>query len=497
MTKDAVILELKEEISLLKKRVQERDQLLKTQEELIRYLKLLKFGSKSEQVDPNQLQLLEALQQEVSKPKPGVEPPKPKTQREPSQPRPRVEFPESLERREVIVPVSLEPCTCCGESTRVIGYEVSEALDCEPVRYFVKVTKREKAACSKCSGHGVRTAPAPARILPQSRFSDDFILEVLIRKFRYHFPLNRQSLLFKSEHNLRISRGVLSGQVRQVGGHLLGIFRYMRLEVLAEDYLQADETPLPVQSDRKKGSNHQAYLFEYGRPGGTVVYHFRMSRSREGPREFLQGFKGVLQTDGYEGYNDIPGTVRAGCLAHLRRKFVEAWKLGDKSPENQEIIQTIRELYRIERQCKGLDPVSRLEQRKLHSTPLWEQLRELIVRTRQQVLPKSQMGKACDYALRQWERIGKFLEHGQVEIDNNLCEQSMRPIALGRKNWLHIGSEEMGPRTAAILSVVESCRRLGIDLQTYLKDVLVGLSERPASDLPHLTPQAWLKARSA
>ena len=193
-----------------------------------------------------------------------------------------------------------------------------------------------------------------------------------------------------------------------------------------------------------------------------MVFDFQMGRSREGPKKFLGNFAGVLQSDGYAAYNHIggPGIVFAGCWAHARRGFVEALKLAPEDLRAKEIVAEIGRLYAVEQEAResGLTPAQRLQERLEHSAPALASLKEMLVETRQAVLPQSALGKACDYALGQWPRLTVYAGHGAVEIDQNWCENAMRPIALGRKNWLHIGSEEAGPRVAAIASVIETCR---------------------------------------
>ena len=220
---------------------------------------------------------------------------------------------------------------------------------------------------------------------------------------------------------------------------------------------------------------------------------------RDGPRNFLHGFRGRLQCDGYAGDNEFDDEAiqRIACLAHIRRKFCDAQKVAPEDPRPLSILGPIKDLYRIEKQAReqGLDAEARRQLRQARSAPIMAQLKERILQERQAVLPASAMGKACDYARGQWNRMERYLEHGEVEIDNNHCENGIRPVALGRKNWLHIGSEEAGAKIAPILSRLETCRRLGIKAREYLLDVLPGLSERDQSEVPALTPTQWLKRR--
>jgi hypothetical protein len=284
-----------------------------------------------------------------------------------------------------------------------------------------------------------------------------------------------------------------------VGDLFRGIVAAMRQELVQGDYIQADETTVPVQTSEKTGKNHQGYLWEYSRPGRNVIFDFQMGRSREGPRKMVEGFGGTLQCDGYSAYDKIGGEGMrfAGCWAHVRRGFVDAVKAAGNDPVALAIVVKINALYRVEREARvqKLTAEERLKLRKEKSHPLMAPLKEAILDAQKKATPASTLGKACTYALNQWDRAQIYLDNGVVEIDQNLCENAIRPVALGRKNWLHVGSETAGPRVAAILSIVETCRRLNIDLHQYLLDILPGLTERPASVLKSLTPLAWKAAQ--
>jgi transposase len=364
----------------------------------------------------------------------------------------------------------------------------------------VLVTKREKRACKACEEQGVQTALLPARIIPKGLVSDRVIIDAVINKYCNFLPLYRQSVILQRETGLEISRATLCGWVMTVGELLRPICGAMRLELLGSDYLQADETPVDVQSERTEGKNHQAYLWEYGQPGATVVFDFRLDRSATGPEQFLAGFAGLLQTDGYAGYGPVgaPGLVHVGCWAHVRRYFYEAVQLNGQDVVAIGIVVEINKLFEIEAELKtlGLEGPQRLAVRQERSAPIVDGLKTRIEATAQTTLPRSALGKACKYALARWTALSRFLIYGQLELSTNLAENAIRPIALGRKNWLHIGSERAGPKVAAILSVVESCRRLSLSVREYLSEILPGLADYPVKRVGELTPAAW-KARRA
>lgn len=486
--------------------------------EMLRLLRVKMYGAKSDKLSDDQFDFMdqepgvhrgevaseaELSEEEKQALKEILQAPETQPERQRKPHRGRVELPTHLPREETIIACAPEQCRCgqCGGEKIVIGFEESEELDYHPAIAFVRVIKREKRACKHCEEMGVSTAAASAKILAKSKASDRLIVSVLIWKYLEHLPLYRTAVRFQREYGVELNRNVLCDWMMAVGDLAQGIVGPMRAELLGGEYIQADETPVPVQSSEKTGKNHRAYLWEYSCPCGNVIFDFQMGRSREGPRRMLAGFTGRLQCDGFGAYYKIggEGMCVAGCWAHVRRGFVDAVKAAGKDPVALAIVARINALYRVEREARKqkLSAAERRQLRQEQSLPMMAPLKEAILEAQQLASPSSALGKACRYALNQWDRLQVYLEYGIVEIDQNLCENAIRPVALGRKNWLHIGSEQAGPRVAAIISIVETCRRLKIDVREYLLDVLPGLSERPASDLSKLTPAAWLAARSA
>ena len=414
----------------------------------------------------------------------------------------RQQLPAELPRKEQIIACSAQQCVCgnCGRETVVIGYEQSEQLDVEAAKYFVRVIKREKRACKSCEEQGVQCAPLPVRIIEKGLASDRVVIDTVVSKYADHVPLYRQSVILEREAGLEISRATLDGWVMRVGELLRPISRAMALELLGGNYVQADETPVGVQSDRVQGKNHLAYLWQYSRPGAAVVFDFRLGREREGPKRFLGNFEGILQTDGYAAYDHVggPGMVHAGCWAHARRKFFQALELNPKDQSAIGIVAQIDELFKVDRRAReqGLTPEARHAFRLVNSQPLLEEIRSRIEAARAAALPKSLLAKAANYTLSLWPRLNLFLQYPELELSNNWAENAIRPLALGRKNWIHIGSEEAGPRVAAIVSIIETCRRLSIPVRDYLGSVLPGLADFPINRIGELTPGAWA-ARSS
>jgi transposase len=467
-------------------------------EERLRLQRIAKYGPGSEKLTNEQLELLE-LEPGVSNREVAAEsereplPSAPKRRRHPG----RQTLSPDLPRVERMIACTAEQCVCgnCGGETTVIGYEQSEQLDVEPAKYFVLVTKREKRACKQCEEGGVVAAPLPRRIIEKSLVSDRVIVDTVVRKYADHSPLYRQSVIMNRDASIDVSRATLDGWVMRVGELLTPIVEVMRRELIGGHYIQADETPVQVQMHEGRGRNHQAYLWQYGSPGGAVVFDFRLGRGREGPKQFLKQFEGILQTDGYAVYDQVGGArvVRAACWAHSRRKFVEAVRLNPGDAMATRTVALIDELFAVDAEARveNMDHAARHELRQQKALALLDRIRQHVESCKREALPASALGKACHYTLALWTKLTRFLEHPELELSNNLAENSMRPIAVGRRNWIHVGSAQAGPKVAAILSIVETCRRLKIPVRQYLSSVLPGLANLSVQRLAELTPMAW------
>ena len=474
-------------------------------EERLRLARIAKYGPGSEKLSSLQLELLEH-EPGVSNVEVAAEseretlPGSSQDVKKKRRPHPgRQTLPADLPRVEKIVACTPEQCRCgsCGAETKVIGYEVSEVLDVKPAEYFVHVIKREKRACSKCEEQGVATAPIAARIIDKSLVSDGIIIDTIICKYGNHSPLYRQSAILLRDAGIDISRATMCGWIMTVGEMLAPVVGAMRNQLLAGDYIQADETTVDVQTHDRRGKNHQAYLWQYGSPGSSVVFDFRMGRGREGPARFLDKFEGILQTDGYVAYESGvggPKMVHAACWSHARRGFVDAIKVNKLDVASIGIVELMDKLFAIDAGAREekMDHAARHALRQKEGPPLLEKIHAQILELSKNVLPKSAAGEACGYTIKLWKKLSCFLEHPELELSNNLAENSMRGIALGRKNWTHIASRQAGPRVAAILSVLESCRRLKIPVREYLNEILPGLANRSIQQLDDLTPAAWI-----
>jgi transposase len=476
-------------------------------EEKLRLQRIAKYGPGSEKLSSLQLELLEQ--------EPGVSnaevtaeserdalpsaPEKKKRRKHPG----RQTLPADLPHVERVIACTPEQCSCgsCGAETKVIGYEVSEVLDVKPAEYFVQVTKREKRVCKTCEEQGVAMAPLPVRIIAKSLVSDRIIIDTIVGKYADHNPLYRQSVIFLRDAGIDISRATMCGWVMTVGEMLAPVVGAMRRELLAGSYIQADETTVDVQMHDRRGKNHQGYLWQYGTPGGATIFDFRMGRGREGPASILDKFEGILQTDGFVSYVSGvggPKMVHAACWSHSRRPFVDAIKLNRLDADSIRIVELMDKLFAIDARARDekMDHSARHALRLQEAPLLLDKIHAQILALSKKVLPKSAAGEACTYTIKLWKKLTCFLEYPELELSNNIAENSMRGVALGRKNWIHIGSQQAGPRVAAILSVVESCRRLRIPVRDYLNDILPGLANRSIQEVPDITPAKWAARHS-
>ena len=491
-------------IAQLKSKLQYAELRIRVLEERLRLMRIEKYGPGGEKLSQAQLELFE-LEPVVSEMIEQVEsehaPVHRSTKKSGKHPG-RQELPANLPRVERILPCTPDQRLCkrCGRETVVIGYEESSQLDVEPAKYFVLVTKREKRACRSCEELGVVSAPLLPRIIEKCLASDRIVIDTVVSKYCNHTPLHRQSVILERDLGLAVSRATLDGWVLKVGELLIPMVAAMRRELISGTYIQADETPVNVQMREGRGKNHQAYLWQYSRPRGSVVFDFRLGRGRDGPKRFLGQFEGILQTDAYAAYDQIGGTrmVHAACWSHARRQFFEAVQLNPRDPVATQIVAQMDELFAVDAEArrKALGIAERHVRRQDRAKPLLDGIRGRIEAAQSMALPSSALSKACHYALGLWKKLTRFLEYPELELSTNLAENSMRPVALGRKNWLHIGSPQAGPKVASILSVVESCRRLRISVRDYLAAVLPGLADRLIQRLSDLTPAAWVARHS-
>jgi transposase len=451
------------------------------------------FGKKSERVDARQLQLaLEQLANEpgaVTEPMEmdaGDTPVRGHTRRHPSGRRP---LPAHLPRQrvEIDVPEHDKQCACGHAKTR-IGESVAEKLEYHPASFIVIETVRAKYACRRCHD-GVIEAPAPPQAIEKALAGEGLLAHIVVSKYVDHLPLYRLEQIFARE-KIDLSRTTLCDWVAAVATALAPIGEQLRREIVATDYLQTDDTSITVLDER--GGSYKGRLWTYLDPiGRQVAFDATPTHERDGPERFLADFCGKLQADAYRGYDALYASgrvVEIGCMAHARRRFVEAF-MSDTTPAR--MIALIQQLYDVEGAAAELTSEARRTWRQEHSVPLLAQIDAERARLAAIVLPKSPVGDGLRYLANQWDALQRFVDDGRLAIDNNRAENQLRIVALGRKNWLFAGSFEGARRAALLYSLVQSCKLAQVPPFIYLKDVLLRVATHPQRLIHQLTPKGW------
>lgn len=473
---------------------------VKTENQLLRqkleyFIKRYFGGTKNESLDPKQLELLLAGLEALNAPTPAAEKPGAPVRASVAARPVRQALPAHLETERVVLEpeeVQQQP-----DGWRKLGEEVTEELDWKPAQFIRRLYIRPKYA----NADRIVIAPLPARLIEKGLPGAGLLTHVLVSKYEDHLPLYRQEKIYRERHGVNLTRQTMSGWVEAAADWLGPIYREMKAGLVAQDYLQADETPIRYLDPDVKGKSQSGWLWTYSAPQGDVVFEWQISRSRAGPREFLKSFRGQLQTDGYSVYESLSRErgeelTLIGCWAHARRGLHEA--LGE-SRSAAWLIGQIGQLYAVEKHLREqkAGPQLRAALRAWQSRPVLQRLRRALEIARRRVLPKSRLGQAIDYTLGRWEALTRYAADGRLEIDNNQCENAIRPTAVGKKNFLFIGHPDAGQRSAVIYSVLGSCRRHGINPAEYLQAVFERLPKAKTSEVKALTPAAWAQARRA
>jgi len=554
---DAVVLKrmLEELLVAFRARCQESDQLQARLDQVLRRL----YGPRSERGDPNQLLLFAEPPVEVAVTPPAsaaADTPK-KRRHEHGRQRP----PAHLQRvrRVHALPEVERLCPCCGVARQVIGEEVSEQYDCVPQTLRVIQHVRLKYACSGCEQRRRQqrpqlpadtpdavnstlptaatpvvaataavasaatvatptavavavatlvTAPLPCEGVPRCLAAPGLLAQVIVSKFGDHLPLYRLEQIF-SRQGVPLSRSTLCDWLKRAADLLKPLCDLMAQEVLRSLVVQSDDTPVPVQ-DGSRDHTRQGRLWVYSGDvtHAYLVYQYSPNREQDWPLAFLANYRGFFQADAYTGYDKLFASgqvVELGCWAHARRKFFEAQKTD---PERATyVLGVIRQLYVIEKKAReesarlGLPLAEswalRQRWRQEQSVPLLTTLCQWLEKERPNVLPKSPIGEAFTYALNQWQALQRYTTQGFLEIDNNAAERALRAVAIGRKNYLSFGSDVGGQTAATLYTLVQTCKRLGIEPWRYLRDVLERMPTCPAESLAELLPDRWAAAQRA
>ena len=456
-------------------------------------LKRWKFAARSEQLHGMQRHLfdeaidadLEAIAAELATLQSPAQGQAPKVQPK------RSPLPAHLPRVEVRHEPEQTVCHC-GCALKRIGEDVSEKLDYTPGVVHVERHIRGKWACAQCQT--LIQAPVPAEVIDKGIATAGLLAQVLVAKYADHQPLYRQEGIFERA-GVAIPRSTLAQWVGVCGVRLQPLVDALRTTLLQRSVLHADETPVAMLKPGK-GMTHRAYIWSYSSTQfdslHAVVYDFADSRAAAHPKAFLDGWSGKLVCDDYAGYKGLfaAGVTEVGCLAHARRKFHDLWA-NHQSTLAEEALKLFGALYDVEREARDLSAEERRQVRHLQSRPIADRLREWLLLQRQKATDGTAIAKAIDYSLGRWDALMRFLDDSALPIDNNWIENRIRPIALGRSNWLFAGSLRAGKRAAAVMSLIQSARLNGHDPYRYLKDVLVRLPTQPASRIGELLPHNW------
>ena len=471
-------------------------------EQLIRRV----YGKRSEKIDPNQMMfdnfIMESLEQPQSEtttetlPEQKVKRKKPRTvkRKHPG----RIPIPEHLERVEIVLDVPEEEKVCpeTGKPLKKIGEEVSEKLEYKPGKLIVNVYKRPKYASpdSMVSGEvGVVTAPMPDHPIEKCKADVGLIAHIIVSKFADHLPLYRQDGIFERER-VTIPRSSQTSWMLQTYEAISPLENALKEAVLESDILFTDDSIIPLQIKGngrvKKG---RLWVYVRGGPGPPLcTFDFSRDRSKKRPIGFLGNYHGYIHADAYSGYDELfrkNGVIEVACWVHARRKFDEA--TSSRPQEATEIIARIAQLYKLETSLRELEPEDRASQRQQHAKPVIDGIFARLDELKKSILPTEPLMKAITYALNQKEALYRYLENGQLKPDNNTAENAIRPLALGRKNWMFAGSDRGAKATALFLGLIQSCKACDVNPWEYFNDILRRIMSHPVSRLRELLPDQW------
>ncbi len=486
----AALLQARHEMAALSATVdQQRGTISKQEKTIVELLAALR-GKRRERVDPDQLLLfdvgeLESLVEEQAR--------EPAPQRK-RRPHGRRLLPDNLPREEVLheLPEAQRLCPHDGQPMQPIRYEISQQLDYEPAKLKVIVHKRAVYACpTKHDAATLLIAPKPPQPIDKGLPGPGLLAALVLGKFGDHLPGYRlEDILFR--HGVQIRRSTIYDWLSAAADLVEPVIALLRRQILQSKVLHTDDTQVKLIDSSLRGTRlarYWAYVGDRGHP--YIVYDFTESRQREGPERFLEGYQGYLQADAYGGYDGIylksrGAIVEVACWAHCRRYW---WKAREQDPPRaHHVLAVIGRLYDVERAAQDLSPEARRAFRAEHAAPLLAELQTWL--DAQQLLPKSLIGQAASYTRNQWEALNRYLEDGDLSIDNNISERTVKPVAIGRKNWLFVGSQQAGERSARLMSLIASCKHNRVEPWAYLRDLF---SQLPSGLMPDVfLPDRWL-----
>ncbi len=468
--------------------------------QIVKILQRNRFGRRSERLDSDQLQLgLEDLDADIAGVEAGDSTPSPDTKKETGQRSDkRPGLPDHLSREDVTLDIDASACPCCGGVIHKIGETISEMLDYVPARLRVLRIRRPKYGCRACGT--IHQAPAPDRPIAKGLASPGLLAHVLVAKYCDHLPLYRQSQIF-ARQGVDLNRSTLANWVGGAAWWFEALRERMADHIFASGKLFADDTPIPVL-DPGRGRTRTGRLWVYARDDRpwngpdppAAVFFYSPDRKAERPAAHLDRFRGVLQVDGYAGFERLTvggDIVLAACWAHARRKFYDVHQ-ATGSPIAAEALERIGALYAIEKEIRGRSADERQGVRDIRSQPLVEAMKPWLEGQLHRVPPRGGVAEAIRYALARWPALSRFLNDGRVELDTNVVERAIRPVALGRKNHLFAGSDGGANRWAIVASLLATAKLSGIEPYDYLKDVLERMTHgHPMNRLDDLLPWNW------
>jgi transposase/uncharacterized coiled-coil protein SlyX len=480
-------------LATVREQRRELDQLRSRLDQLLRRL----YGPRSERINPDQPSLFAepASEAAAAPPAPADEPPvSPRRNGRHGRRRlpkdlPRVRIEHDLTDAE-------KPCPDCGDVRIRFGEDSRERLDYRPASFFIVEHAQLKYVCRKCAGQIV-AASAPAEALPKCIAGPGLLAHVIVSKYQDHLPLHRLEGIL-GRHGVELSRSTLADWLTGCAAALAPLYLVMCDRVRKSKVIHTDDTPVTTldrdDPDGRKTGRVWVYLGDREHP--YTVYDMTASRSRDGPKTFLDGFKGYLQADAFGGYDGLyaRGVTEVACWAHARRKFYEAKETS--AAEAHEALARIGALYAIESRAKDLTPAERAALRQVEAAPLLASFGQWLENLRPHALPKSPLGQALTYATNQWLALQVYVTDGALAIDNNAAERALRKIAVGRKNWLFFGSDAGGTTAAILASFTETCQRHRLNPWTYLTEVLTILPNLPIEHIDSLLPDQWAAAKT-
>jgi transposase len=458
--------------------------------EQLAQLKRLIFGTKSErfingQIDASQLELFPLSTQEGAKPAPKEEITYQREKKEKNKPV-RKELPAHLPRREEVIEPENIP-----EGARKMGEAVTEILEYEPCEIYVRRIVRPKYVIKKEEEVQILTADLPSLPLPRSNAGAGLLTYIIISKYVDHLPFYRLVKILKRQ-GVDLAENTINGWYSAACALLEPLYQEMKKQVLKSGYIQGDETPIRVLTNETPGSSHKGYYWVYhSPPKRLVIFDYQKGRDKSGPKNMLQGFKGKLQTDGYAAYNQFEpdkDIILSACWAHARRKFEQSI---DNYPDIANYVMgEIQKLYTLEREAveKFFKDEDILKMRQDKALPIIDSLENYLIEKRNHVVPKSAIGLAINYTLNLWPRLKVYLADAQMVMDNNLIENTIRPVALGRKNYLFAGSHEAAQRAAMIYSFLGTCKLNNVEPFAWLKETLEKIPDYRIQNLKELVP---------